>query len=116
MSIPNELKPAYEALPDAPGVYIYKDADEREIYVGKAISLRKRVRQYFDETRPFDKKTADLVARIRGIDFVECGSEVDALLLENRLIKALQPGLNMGAHSEINFPRAENTGEEVPRA
>lgn len=115
MVIPDALKPAVEALPDAPGVYIYKDAQEREIYVGKAQSLRKRVRQYFDEQRPLDRKTADLVSRIRGIDFVECQSEVEAYLLENRLIKDLQPAFNMRSKSDINFPVVEITGEEFPR-
>jgi len=70
MPIPDGLKTDFEALPDAPGVYIYKDEKGREIYVGKALSLRKRVRQYFDDKRPIDLKTADLVARIHDIDFV----------------------------------------------
>lgn len=113
--IPDQLKTQFDALPDAPGVYIYKDETEHEIYVGKAISLRKRVRQYFDDNRPFDKKTADLVARIRSIDFIECQSEVEAFLLENRLIKDLQPAFNMRAKSDVSFPVVEVTGEEFPR-
>jgi excinuclease ABC subunit C len=115
MPIPDALKTHFEALPDAPGVYIYKDEKGREIYVGKALSLRKRVRQYFDDKRPIDVKTADLVARIHGIDFVECKSEVEAYLLENRLIKDLQPRFNMRSKSDVNFPVVEITGEEFPR-
>jgi excinuclease ABC subunit C len=115
MPIPDFLKTHFDALPDAPGVYIYKDEKGREIYVGKALSLRKRVRQYFDDKRPLDVKTADLVARICGIDFVECNSEVEAYLLENRLIKDLQPPFNMRSKSDVNFPVVEITDEEFPR-
>ena len=115
MAIPDFLKTSFDALPDAPGVYIYKDEEEHEIYVGKALSLRKRVRQYFDENRPADRKTADLVYRIRGIDFIECDSEVEAFLLENRLIKDLQPQFNLRAKSDVSFPVVEVTDEEFPR-
>ena len=115
MAIPDALKIQYDALPDAPGVYIYKDEQGREIYVGKAISLRKRVRQYFDDKRPIDVKTGDLVARIRAIEFIECNSEVEAYLLENRLIKDLQPQFNIRNKSDINFPVVEITDEEFPR-
>ncbi len=115
MPLPDYLQPDFDALPDAPGVYIYKDDTDHEIYVGKAISLRKRVRQYFDDKRPIDRKTFDLVARIRHIDFIECNSEVEAFLLENRLIKDLQPIFNIRSKSDINFPVVEITGEQFPR-
>ncbi len=115
MPLPDHLKADFDALPDAPGVYLYKDEEDHEIYVGKSVSLKKRVRQYFDENRPFDRKTADLVARIRHIDFIECNSEVEAFLLENRLIKDLQPIFNMRSKSDINFPVVEITGEQFPR-
>jgi excinuclease ABC subunit C len=115
MPVPEHLKACFDALPDAPGVYIYKDGQDREVYVGKAVSLRKRVRQYFDDSRPPDAKTAKLVASIRGIEFVECQSEVEAFLLENRLIKDLQPVFNMRSKSDINFPLVELTAEEFPR-
>ena len=115
MPIPESLQSDFNALPDAPGVYIYKDLEEREIYVGKAVSLRKRVRQYFNDPRQLDQKTLDLVARIRGIEFVECQSEVEAFLLENRLIKDLQPVFNMCSKSDVNFPVVEITAEEFPR-
>lgn len=115
MAIPDALKEKYDALPDAPGVYIFKDKSEREIYVGKAKSLRKRVRQYFDPKRA-DLKTADLAARIAAIDFVACESEVEAYLLENRLIKDLQPPFNFHNKSDMNFPVVEITwGEPFPR-
>jgi excinuclease ABC subunit C len=112
MAIPESLQEQFKALPDSPGVYIYRDARGRELYVGKAKRLRRRVRQYFDETRPKDTKTADLVARIAKIEFVECASEVEAYLLENRLIKDLQPPFNFYAKSDINFPLVESTWDE----
>ena len=115
MPLPAHLQVQFDALPDTPGVYIYKDAAEREIYVGKSVSLKKRVRQYFDDKRPFDRKTADLVARIQHIDFIECDSEVEAFMLENRLIKDLQPKFNMRSKSDVNFPVVEITGEAFPR-
>jgi excinuclease ABC subunit C len=114
MAIPDHLRAGFDALPNAPGVYIYKDAGEREIYVGKALSLRKRVRQYFSDSLD-DRKTIDLVARIHSIDFIECKSEVEAFLLENRLIKDFQPFFNICSKSDTNFPVVEITGEEYPR-
>jgi excinuclease ABC subunit C len=115
MAVPDYLQTDFAALPDAPGCYIYKDEGDHEIYVGKARSLKKRVRQYFDDKRALDTKTLDLVARIRHIDFVECQSEVEAFLLENRLIKDLQPQFNIRARSDVSFPVIEITGEEFPR-
>ncbi|MCW8130330.1 MAG: excinuclease ABC subunit UvrC [Planctomycetota bacterium] len=106
----------YAALPNAPGCYIFKDRKEHELYVGKAKSLAKRVRQYFDDKRPRDRKTLDLVERIARIDFVECESEVEAYLLENRLIKDLQPPFNFYNKSDINFPVVQITwNEDYPR-
>lgn len=114
MPIPEHLKADVAALPDAPGVYIYKDEQEQEIYVGKAVSLRKRVRQYFDE-RPKDDKTLALVSHIHSIEYVECQSEVEAFLLENRLIKDLQPVFNVRGKDDSNFPLVEITDEDYPR-
>ncbi|MGD0091554.1 MAG: GIY-YIG nuclease family protein, partial [Planctomycetota bacterium] len=115
MPVPEHLKACFAALPDAPGVYIYRDKEDHEIYVGKALSLRKRVRQYFDDSRPPDAKSAKLVASIQSIEFVECQSEVEAFLLENRLIKDLQPAFNIRGKSDINFPLVEITDEDFPR-
>ncbi|MCZ7645431.1 MAG: excinuclease ABC subunit UvrC [Planctomycetota bacterium] len=115
MSIPEHLRAALDALPDRPGVYVFKGEADRELYVGKAKSLRKRVRQYFDEQR-IDRKTADLVSRVRTLEFIECESEVEAYLLENRLIKDFQPPFNFYNKSDMNFPVVEITwGEAFPR-
>ncbi len=115
MSVPEFLLPHFEALPHEPGVYVFKDEAERELYVGKAKDLKKRVRQYFDPKR-IDRKTQDLVARIRKIEFIACDSEVEAYLVENRLIKDFQPPFNFFNKSDMNFPVVEITwGEEFPR-
>jgi excinuclease ABC subunit C len=116
MALPDHLRKSCGELPDAPGVYIFKDGEDHELYVGKARSLRKRVRQYFDEQRERDRKTEDLVARIGKVEFIECASEVEAYLLENRLIKDLQPPFNFHAKSDIGFPVVEVTwDEQYPR-
>lgn len=113
MAVPEELREACQALPDAPGVYIYRDAAGTEIYVGKAKSLRKRVRQYFDRRRTAaDPKTAELVREIRTVEHIECASEVEAYLLENRLIKDFQPKYNIWAKSDVSFPYVEITWDE----
>lgn len=115
MSVPEFLQPHFDALPHEPGVYVFKDEADRELYVGKAKDLKKRVRQYFDPKR-IDRKTQDLVARIRKIEFMACASEVEAYLVENRLIKDFQPPFNFFNKSDMNFPVVEITwGEEFPR-
>ncbi|MBE7466185.1 MAG: excinuclease ABC subunit UvrC [Planctomycetes bacterium] len=115
MSVPEFLLPHFDALPHEPGVYVFKDEADRELYVGKAKDLKKRVRQYFDPKR-IDRKTQDLVARIRKIEFIACDSEVEAYLVENRLIKDFQPPFNFFNKSDMNFPVVEITwGEEFPR-
>ncbi|MGH7143421.1 MAG: GIY-YIG nuclease family protein [Planctomycetota bacterium] len=103
-------------FPTAPGVYIMHDAADREIYVGKAKSLRKRVRQYFDAGRPHDAKTLEMLQQIDHVRYIETDSEVEAFLLENRLIKDLQPKFNVMLKSNMQYPYVEVTwGEEFPR-
>lgn len=103
------------ALPDAPGVYIMKDASGTEIYVGKAKSLRKRVASYFrhaDQT----PKTVALIGQIADFEYAQTDSELEAFLLESRLIKDLQPRYNvMLKHNDL-YPFIEITmGEDFPR-
>lgn len=103
-------------FPLTPGVYLMLDAADREIYVGKAKSLRKRVRQYFDAGRPHDAKTAEMLQQIATVKYIETDSEVEAFLLENRLIKDLQPKFNVLLKSNMQYPYVEVTwGEEFPR-
>src|SRR5580693_10381244 len=82
-----ELRERIRSLPTGSGVYLMKDALGRVIYVGKAVNLRSRVASYFNSAAAEDVRTASLVPEIRAVDFIETESEVDALLLEARLIK-----------------------------
>lgn len=103
------------ALPDGPGVYIMKDAEGVEIYVGKAKSLRRRVSSYFQQ-RDDTPKTVALVEHIADFDYVETESEIEAFLFESRLIKDLQPKYNMMLKAGELYPYLEVTmGEEFPR-
>src|SRR5919199_1562957 len=74
-------------LPAQPGCYLHKDARGEIIYVGKAKSLRSRVRQYFQSSRAMDAKTQELVSRIVDFEFIVTDTEVEALVLESNLIK-----------------------------
>src|SRR5579864_605408 len=90
------LSPAEKVkqFPTTPGVYLMKDAQGVVIYVGKAKNLRNRAGSYFTAVAATEQRTADLVKHIRDIDFVSADSEVDALLMEARLIKDIQPRFN----------------------
>src|SRR5882672_9846717 len=83
------MAPADKAkeFPQGPGVYLMKDEQGRVLYVGKAKNLRNRAGHYFTKIAAEDQRTADLVKLIADIEFVEADSEVDALLLEARLVK-----------------------------
>ena len=103
-------------FPTTPGVYLMKDALGRVIYVGKAVNLRSRAGSYFTEAAAVDRRTADLVPEIKDIDFVPTDSEVDALLLEARLIKDIQPRFNTELKDDKSFPYLQiTTHEDFPR-
>lgn len=103
-------------FPTTPGVYLMKDAKGRVIYVGKAVNLRSRAASYFNKLAAEDRRTADLVTAIKDIDFLEADSEVDALLLEARLIKDIQPQFNQELKDDKTFPYLEIfTREDFPR-
>lgn len=103
-------------FPQSPGVYLMKDAAARVIYVGKAKNLRARAGSYFLKAAAEDRRTAELVREIRDIDFVECESEVDALLAEARLIKDVRPKYNVELKDDKSYPYLEiYTREEFPR-
>ena len=103
-------------FPQTPGVYLMKDAAGRVIYVGKAKNLRARAGSYFLKAAAEDRRTADLVREIADIDFLEAESEVDALLVEARLIKDMQPKFNHDLKDDKTFPYLEiTTREDFPR-
>lgn len=93
-----------KTFPTTPGVYLMKDDRGRVIYVGKAINLRSRAGSYFLKQALLDRRTCDLVPEIRDIDFISTDSEVDALLLEARLIKDVQPRFNSELKDDKTFP------------
>src|SRR5471032_3571223 len=90
-----ELRDKVDHIPFAPGVYLYKDAGGRVIYVGKAKSLRNRVRSYFLEDNLADIKTGTLISEARDIDYILVDNEKEALALENNLIKQYKPRFNI---------------------
>src|SRR5262249_50783978 len=91
-------------FPAGPGVYLMKDAQGVVLYVGKAKSLRHRAAHYFTKAAAEDPRTADLVKLIADVDFVPADSEVDALLLEARLVKDIQPRFNVELKDDKTFP------------
>ncbi|MEX0677083.1 MAG: excinuclease ABC subunit UvrC [Pirellulales bacterium] len=103
-------------FPLSPGVYLMKDSAGRVIYVGKAKNLRARAGSYFLKAAAEDRRTADLVREIADVDFLQAESEVDALLVEARLIKDVQPKFNQDLKDDKSFPYLEiTTREDFPR-
>jgi excinuclease ABC subunit C len=103
-------------FPAAPGVYIMKDAQGIVLYVGKAKNLRNRAGHYFTKAAVDDPRTADLVPLIADIDFLPADSEVDALLLEARLVKDIQPRFNVELKDDKTFPYLQiRIREDFPR-
>lgn len=105
-----------KAFPHAPGVYLMKDAQGVVIYIGKAKDLRDRAASYFTAIAAEDRRTAELVKHICDIECIQTESEVDALLLESRLIKDTQPRFNSLQKDDKSFPYLQiRTREEYPR-
>jgi excinuclease ABC subunit C len=103
-------------FPLAPGVYLMKDAQGRVLYVGKAKNLRNRAGHYFTKAAADDPRTSDLVKLIEDIDCVEAESEVDALLMEARLVKDIQPRFNVELKDDKSFPYLQiRMREDFPR-
>ena len=103
-------------FPRKPGVYLMKDSAGRVIYVGKAKNLRARAGSYFLKGALVERRTADWVGEIADVDFVECDSDVDALLMEARLIKDVQPKYNRELKDDKTFPYLMiTTREDFPR-
>lgn len=111
-NIEEELK----KLPGRPGVYIMHDAHDDIIYVGKAISLKNRVRQYFQSSRGKSAKILQMVERIRRFEYIVTDSELEALVLECNLIKEYRPKYNTMLKDDKTYPFIKVTlGEEYPR-
>jgi excinuclease ABC subunit C len=103
-------------LPDRPGVYLYKDGKGQIVYVGKAGSLRSRVRSYFQESRARDAKTDALVGQIRDLECIVTGNELEALILESNLVKRHRPRYNIILRDDKHYPFLKlTTNEQYPR-
>ncbi|HET7322462.1 MAG TPA: excinuclease ABC subunit UvrC [Longimicrobiaceae bacterium] len=103
-------------LPTRPGVYLMKDEAGEILYVGKAKSLRSRVRSYFKSDHPESLKTRELVKRVRDFETIVVNSEAEALILENNLIKEHQPRFNINLRDDKTYPYVKVTvGEPIPR-
>lgn len=110
--IEEELK----KLPSLPGVYIMHDKHDTIIYVGKAISLKNRVRQYFQKSRNLGIKKEQMVEQIERFEYIVTDSELEALVLESNLIKEHKPKYNTMLKDDKNYPFIKvTTGEEFPR-
>src|SRR5262245_17504517 len=115
-----ELTPApaekVKQFPATPGLYLMKDAQGRVIYVGKAKNLRARAGSYFHKTAAQDRRICDWIDEVADIDHLPADSEVDALLMEARLIKDIQPRHNRDLKDDKSFPYLQiTTGEDFPR-
>jgi excinuclease ABC subunit C len=114
-AIPNVLREKVGQLPLGPGVYLYKDGADKVIYVGKAKSLRARVRSYFNEDRLAEAKTGSLISEARDLDYILVDNEKEALALENNLIKQYQPRYNVLLRDDKTYPYIKLTNERHPR-
>ena len=113
--VPPSITSRLESLPADPGVYLMKDAAGGVIYVGKAASLKKRVSSYFSRA-DHDIKTAVLVKSIADIDCIITSTEIEALILENNLIKKHKPRFNIRLKDDKRYPYiAVTLGEDYPR-
>jgi excinuclease ABC subunit C len=103
-------------LPEKPGVYLFKDAGETVLYVGKARNLRSRVRSYFTESRWIDAKTGSLAREIADLETIVVGNEREALALEHNLIKKYRPKFNVLLRDDKTYPYIKFTAaEKYPR-
>jgi excinuclease ABC subunit C len=116
MAIPDRLARQLAALPDQPGVYLWKDAAGEIMYVGKAKSLRSRVPSYLSESEPTTPEREALARLIADLETIVVPNEAQALLLENNLIKEHQPRFNIRLRDDKSYPQiAVTLGEPFPR-
>lgn len=114
MSTRAELLEKANGLPLCPGVYIMRDRADKVIYVGKSAKLKNRVSQYFQNSEK-DAKTAKMVASVFEFDYILCDTEIEALTLENSLIKQYNPRYNIRLKDSKSYPYIKITNEEYPR-
>lgn len=109
------LSEKIDSLPTDPGVYQFKSAEGKVIYVGKAQNLRSRVRQYFQKSRAADPRLDAMVDKIADVELIVTDSEIEALILEANLIKKLKPRYNVVLKDDKSYPYIVITNEPFPR-
>ena len=114
MNISEKIQLQLQSLSSEPGVYQYFDSSNKIIYIGKAKNLKKRVSSYFQKAHE-DGKTRVLVKKISKIEVIVVNSEIDALLLENNLIKKYQPRYNILLKDDKTYPWICIKNERFPR-
>src|SRR5215469_13815612 len=105
------LKETLNQIPDAPGVYQMIGADGRILYIGKAVSLRNRVRSYFQDSAALDSRKTAMVERVVDVRTIVVTNEVEALILEANLIKRHQPQYNVQLRDDKCYPYLKVTNE-----
>jgi excinuclease ABC subunit C len=116
VAVPSRVENQLKSLPAKPGVYLFRDADGDVLYVGKAKSLRPRVRSYFQKTTEGRAQIRTLPGRVADVEVIVTGSEVEALHLEQNLVKRHRPPFNVRLRDDKSFPYIAVTVEdEYPR-
>ncbi|MDQ4076546.1 MAG: excinuclease ABC subunit UvrC [Chloroflexota bacterium] len=113
---PEHISEQLEQVPAVPGVYLMRDEDGKVLYIGKAKVLRNRVRSYWHASAQHSSKTRRLVAQVEKVDWITTNSELEALLLENELIKQHKPRYNIRLKDDKKYPYIKVTWkEEFPK-
>jgi excinuclease ABC subunit C len=110
-----DVKSKVGHLPQAPGVYMFKDSSDRMLYIGKAKRLRNRVRSYFQESANHDGRIRVMIRKIDNLEVIITDSEAEALILENNLIKKHHPRYNVMYRDDKSYPYICITDDERPR-
>lgn len=110
-----EVKEKVDNLPLSPGVYMFKDSQDRLLYIGKAKRLRNRVRSYFQDSSDHDGRIKVMVSKIEDLEVIVTDSEAEALILENNLIKKHHPRYNILYRDDKSYPYICVTNDERPR-
>ena len=111
-----DIQEHLKQLPAQPGVYLMKDKNKKVIYVGKAISLKNRVRQYFQSSKNHSSKVVSMVKNIKSFEYIITDSELEALILECNLIKQYRPKYNVLLRDDKTYPYIKvTTNEDYPR-
>lgn len=112
------IKNAIKNFPAEPGLYLMKDQNDVVLYIGKAKNLRSRVASYFQPSTDIEQtrspKIAEMLKKVKSVDFLQTKSEIDAILQEARLIKDIRPAYNTALVDDKTFPYLEITKQDFP--